>query len=148
MTKKVSKAAEEVQERVFSVYDAYETDSGAEEDGKWFDMQGGIRVKVRRFTSKVAQENRVKLEAPYLRTHRSGKIPEKVSESITIRQLAETILVDWEGLANREGELIEFDVEVAHKILLELPNFRNEIAQLSLVMDNYRIEDAEEAEKN
>lgn len=138
---------------VLSIFDICETDTNAEEEGKWFNdvFQDGsnINVKIRRMTSRKSIETRRRLDkANRMRQRKDGTYAEEVARDIMNRQIASAIIVDWNGIHDRDKSVIPFSEENALKLLNALPTFRDLIAIYSSDMDNFRLVEAEAAEKN
>lgn len=136
--------------------DLFGTDADAEEDGRWFFIGPYMEIKLRRFTCKISRKVRTKLEKPYRRGGFRGKeLPEELAEAITIKQMAQAIIVDWRGKnwktdPDKKGNRrkIEYSQEMAQQLLDASMDFRNQVATLAFDMDGYRVEDKEETAKN
>ena len=134
-----------------SIFDICETDTEAEENGRWFtDIFGdgtNVDVKLRRLSSKVSVNARRRIALPFQRHAKRGELPDNINVKILCRQLAEAVIVDWRGVADKDGA-IEYSADVADMLLTKLPNFRGQILALSMSMDAFRVEDRGDAEKN
>jgi hypothetical protein len=131
---------------LFALFGASETDS---EDGKWFPINKVISVKVRRFKSKKSRTVRERLEAPHKRINKfGGKISDDVQNEITKEHMAEAILVDWKGVTDTDGKLVEYTKATGMKFFTTLPEFMDAIATLSIDLDNYRDEVKEAVKGN
>ena len=136
-----------------SLYDLCETDVEAEENGRWFkDIFGDgsdINVKLRRFTSKASIDVRRRLEKQYKPKQNSrGEYSEEVGTQILCDQVAGAIIVDWENVRGRDRQLLPFTYANARKLLMDLRVFRETVVIMSNAMDNFRLEQSEDAEKN
>jgi hypothetical protein len=58
------------------------------------------------------------------------------------------VIVDWDGIYDRDGQKIPYSKEKALELLKRLPALRDAVLICAQDIDNFRIEDAEEAEKN
>jgi len=146
-------------DEVLSIFDICETDTAAEEEGRWFlNIYGdktNIDVKLRRMTSKRSLEARRRLDKGYKKHIKNGVCPDHVLEKILIEQLAEAVLVDWKGIkvpetvdGKRVAVELPYSKEAAKMLLEKLPNFRLAIIMMSQDIDNFRIEDREDTVKN
>lgn len=127
----------------------FKTDQSREEEGVWIDFGDGIRVKIRRFSSKASVEIRNRLQKPYAEMlRRGGSLPDSVAEEILNRQIADGVIADWEGIEDDNGQPLSATSENKYKIITALPEFRGEIFSVSLERDNYKAALVEEAEKN
>lgn len=133
-----------------SIFDLYETDKTAEEDGKWFDTFGPeISLKIRRYSSKVARDGHNKLYGPVLKVYKTlDKVPENIGVDLTVKHLARFVVSDWKGVFDRSGEEITFSPEAAEVLFNKLPDFAKEVLLTSINMDNYRAENVESIKGN
>lgn len=138
--------------KTVSIFDICETDSSAEEDGRWFkDIFGdgtNIDVKLRHITCSESMNVRRRLDRANRRLMVKGEYPTPVAIKLLIEQVAEAVLVDWRGIIDREGNEIPYSKDAAIKLLTELRTFRDGIVAMAQSIDNFRVEDREEAEKN
>ena len=136
--------------------DRYATDTQAQESGQWVDFGDGIRVKVRRLNSKHSQETRRKLEKPYAATYRNREMPASLQEELMIKQLALSIIVDWEGVDDpdhrpTEGEeqrMLPFTVDNAKRMMSQFSDFRDDIMTAAMEKATFQKAAREEAEGN
>lgn len=135
-----------------SIFDLAETDTSAEEDGRWFkDVFGdetNIDLKLRRMTSKAAMKARRNLEKGYRKHLKNGVYPDDIAIDIMTEHLAKGVVVDWKGLYDRDGNVIEFSPEAALTLLKKLPTLRDMIAVMAQNLDNFRVEAREDTAKN
>ena len=145
-------ATGEIVDVPLSIFDIAETDTEAEESGKWFNdiFENGtnVNVKLRRFTSKTSIKVRQKLEAPYRRKLKSGKLPDEVNAQLMIDQLAEGVIVDWAGVRDRDGKDIPYTVDTAKAILGKLPDLVRILGAITIQMDNFRMSKREDIAGN
>lgn len=133
-----------------SIFDLYETNQDAEENGKWFEEFGPeIKIKIRRFTAAKSRKVREALFKPYLKQFKTfDKIPEDIAEEMTCRHLADGVVTDWSGIFDREGKEVPFSADTAFDLFTKLPDLAKEVVLLSVNMDNYRNEKKEEIKGN
>ena len=125
-----------------SIFDLYETNQDAEENGKWFsDFGPEIKIKIRRFTAAKSRKVREALFKPYIKQYRTAdKIPEDIAEDLTCQHLAQGVVTDWSGVFDRDGNEVPFTADSAHDLFTKLPDFTKEVLLMSLNMDNYKDE--------
>lgn len=127
----------------------FATDTASEEDGKWFELGQGTRIKLRSFQSERSLKVRENLESPYLALKRSGKgIPQTEQETLLIKQMAQAIIVDWEGFTDENDAPVAYNAKTAEKMLNEYREFRNLVARLVTDDDAFKIQEKLESEKN
>jgi hypothetical protein len=116
----------------------YAVDEKLAEEGIWRKLSiGHGRVKVAKKDNPAyrACVSRIILALPAT----ADVNDEKVMDKILSQAMAETILVDWEDLAD-EGEELEYSHEAAFKMLDKYPEFREEVALISIERRNYNPE--------
>ncbi len=132
-----------------SLYETFSTDLAAETDGVWIPFGEGTRVKVRRFQSKPVQMVQQRLQKPYAGLVRGGQsLPDDIAEKITIRLIAEAVIVDWEGVTDREGNILPNTTEAKVQVLTDLPDFRNAVASAAMEREVFKAQSDEESAKN
>lgn len=120
----------------------YKTDKNLEENGVWVDLGDGLRVLVARFNSKRSREVHRRLRRAY--ENFRGDLPEALEQELTIKQMAEGVLLGWEGMTfEDDGPPVEYSVQNAIKALTEFPDFREDVAAIALKRDNYRVQKLE-----
>lgn len=135
-----------------NIFDICETDTKAEEDGRWFkDIFGdgsGVNVKLRHIMSSESMNVRRRLDRANRRLMVKGEYPTAVAIKLLIEQVAEAVLIDWEGVVDRDGKDIPYSKEAAQRLLTELRVFRDGVVSMAQAIDSFRVEDREAAEKN
>jgi hypothetical protein len=137
----------------------YNTDQSLEEEGVWVDFGDGLKVQVRRLTSKTSREYRRKLEKPYTAQFRNREMPDSLQEELLNKQVAGIIIVNWEGVedpdapepkAGEEPKMLPFSHENALKIISnpEFRDFRDDILTAAMERTTFEKEQREAARKN
>ena len=109
----------------------------------------GLRVRVARFGNPRHERILERLRRPYRNILRAGgEIPREAQERITIEATAAAILLDWEGVEERDGRPIPYSREAAVRLLGELKDFRNAVGYLALEAETFRRAALEAAAKN
>ena len=125
----------------------FATDKNLENEGIWEDLGGGARIKVARSGNENYTKRFSELMKPHRRAIKRNTMSDKKAEKILIKVLAETILVDWEGIME-DGVEIAYSVENAIRILTEYKDFRDIVIDVSEAMENYKIREDADTEKN
>lgn len=138
---------------VVSIFDMLETDTAAEENGKWFtDIMGdnsGIDIKLRALGSVESMQVRRRLDRKNKTLMKNGQYASlDVAIKILVEQVAEAVLIGWRGIYDRDKQEIPYSKEAAISLLTKLPKFRDAVVQMATSMDNFRVEQRELAEKN
>lgn len=87
------------------------------EEGRWYDLPGGGRIKVGSIQSRKYQNALNRFMKPYLRLQRAGNLDPEIRDKITGQALAE-IIFDWEGIEDT-GAAVPFSRETARKLLTD-----------------------------
>jgi hypothetical protein len=92
-----------------------------------------------------AYETRTKaLMKPYQYALQKGSLKEEKAEAIVCKVLAETVILGWEGVLDRDGEPLEYSPSAAEKLLKDLPILRNIILKEASDISNFLQENREE----
>lgn len=132
-----------------SLFTAFETDPSATDDGVLFEIIPGVKFRVRRFNSKKVTAVRERLLKPYKHLTKNGQeLPDDIATLIGTKQLAEAVIVDWEGVIDENGIELPYSVKNAYVLLERLPDVKDEIAAFSLNVANYLAAERDEEVKN
>lgn len=124
--------------------DRYATDKTLEEEGVWVDFGDGIMVKIARITSKKSKELRRRLERPLVRKSRGGELSIDQLEYLMTEQLSQAVVQDWKGVTDENGNELPCTPDNCRTILNKFPDFREDIATVSLEKETFRAERHEE----
>lgn len=135
-----------------NLHKIFHTDESLEEDGAWVMVNElyGLRIKVRRLRSEAAIKAYERITRELFGEMKLRKAEDlDASQSLTIlkRQLAESVLVGWEGVYDEDGEEVEFSKEAA-LAMMEMKDFREFVYQAANERDTFREKADEDAEKN
>lgn len=122
----------------------FKTDEKAEVEGVWIPYNSGLEVKVARFGNKKMQKHLRKQNTGH-RTY--GKNLDDVSDEEVIELIADFILLDWKNLKDEDGKNLPYSRENAIRAL-KIKDFREEILEISMDRERYRIQKIENASKN
>lgn len=133
-----------------SFLDRYKTDPNLEENGVWVPFGDGVEFLLARFTSKKSKAVRRELEKPYLRQIRSDSLSPEIQDEITIKQMAEAIVLGWKGVPDPDNESkeLKFSKENVVKLLTRFPDLKDDLAQAALERSTFKAIDMEEAKGN
>lgn len=132
-----------------SLYKRYKTDQKREDGGVWVDLGDGVKFRLRRYKSKIVQDEKRRLEKPYENQIRRGEdLSEDIAKKLIVEQMARAICVDWQGVEDEEGNALEFSVSNAVKLFDELPDLTQELLSESLSRDRFKAQADEDAGKN
>lgn len=139
-----------------SVFDAFGTNTDEERDGVWRDFYGSngvhVRVRIARMGgSNVAfRKTLERLSKPYRKGSLDGtpNIPPEVDTKLFNRAMAETIVKDWQGVYDGEGNDLACSVENVELVLNKASILAEFVAQEARNLDNFAVKVNEEIEKN
>jgi len=123
------------------------TDSTKEQEGVWYDIAEGLRMKIARIGNPLYQKRFQALSKPYRRSIRRGTLSDDVAEKLLVQCLSETIVLDWEGVED-EGMEIPYSKDAAVALLTKYPELRNYINDIANELEGFQEELNEEAEEN
>jgi len=123
------------------------TDSTKEQEGVWYDIAEGLRMKIARIGNPLYQKRFQALSKPYRRSIRRGTLSDDVAEKLLVQCLSETIVLDWEGVED-EGMEIPYSKDAAVTLLTKYPELRNYINDIANELEGFQEELNEEAEEN
>ena len=136
----------------------YGTDEKKDVEGVEFELTDdngeptGAKVILGRFNNPAMKKLRDTLMSKHSKAFRKGKIPMSLIDEITLKCIAEKVLLGWSGLATTapggKSKELKFSKENALKLLTDYPLFREEISELSQDVDAYRRDLIEETKGN
>lgn len=108
-------------------------------DGVWADFEGS-RFLIAHMSSLRFQRKLANLRQPHLSKINRNTIDPKLSQEITCKAMAGTILLGWDQVINGSGEPVEFDDELAAKVLIKQPDLREFISDFATNLEHFRDE--------
>lgn len=132
-----------------SLKKAFGTSKVREEEGTWVDVSDEIRVKLRRFNSRVSKDTMKEYEKGYRAVGKKKLNPEQIEELVT-KVIAKAIIADWEGVTDEDGKDIPCTFENKYAILSdeEMADFREFVANAANDRDVFAKELDADAEGN
>ena len=132
-----------------SLYALFDEPNGEEKDGFILEIcDGDVNIE---FTLARAGGNNKKfatrlqaLMKPYKFAIERGTMKDEVAEAIMCQVIAETLILDWEGVADRDGEVLEYSSDKAKELLLELPALRQMILEEAQNVANFHVSERED----
>lgn len=130
------------------IFKTFKTDESKEQDGVWVQLDDGkSRLKIaRNLNARYKAAQQLKMQR-YKMAAKVKTIPDDVWNDMFNELIAETILVDWEGIT-RDGEPYPYSKENALQAIGELKDFREMVMGFAADMDNFKQELDETTEKN
>lgn len=139
-----------------SVFDAFGTNENGETDGIWCDFYGvngtHVRVKVARMggNNTAYARKMQQLTKPYRKGSVDGtpNIPAEADKSLFIKAIAETIVKDWQGVYDTDGNEVACTPENVERVLSRASILLEFISSEARNIDNYAISANESIAKN
>ena len=122
----------------------FKTDKNAEQEGVWVDYGSGFRVKLGRVGNRKFKEFMLKRGKPHMRKMQQGTMDADTADVLMREAIAQTILLDWEGLLDDNGKPIPYSKEEAKKAL-EIDDFYQEIFDLAQQRELFSVQDDADA---
>lgn len=129
------------------LYDAFETDKSLERDGIFLDYgfntkDEPIQIRIARAggaNTKFAKVLEQKMK-PYKRALANDTMDNKVAEKLLIEAYADSVVIGWTGVEDKEGNALEFNRENVVKLFTDLPDLFLDVQQQSQKSTLYRAE--------
>lgn len=127
-----------------SLYEQYDTNRNKEKDGVWFNFgpgeNGDIRIKIARAGGSNKKFLRVvdRVTRPHRRAIDTEKIDPELLTRLNCEALAESVVLDWENVTDRDGNSLPCTKANVEKILMDLPDLYRDIMKFSQDMKNYQ----------
>lgn len=121
------------------------TNEDKENQGVWRDLGNGAKLLLARLGNAEFSKMFAELTQPYAET--GTKVPVEVQKDISVKCLARTVLLGWEGIYDGEDEL-EYSYDNAVRVLTEVKDFRELVMKLAGDLDAYKDKKDEELEGN
>lgn len=133
-----------------SLYDLYATDPDMEKGGIILNYGEGVRVKIARAGGANANFAKVleRLSRPYRKRLDTGTLDDDTANDLFTRVFAEAVVLDWEGVTDREGKPVKFNADNCAALFKDLPDFFADVRDAATTVSNYRAEEIEEDVKN
>lgn len=101
------------------------TDTQLEQEGVWVDYSPGVRFKIARTENPRYRRRLKQLSEPLRHQLRVRTLSAEQAEDIVTRVVAETVLLDWEGIEHEEtGEPLPYTTDEGYKALTNLRDLR------------------------
>ena len=123
------------------------TDAKKEQEGVWYDIAEGLRMKIARIGNPNYQKRFQAISKPYRRSIRRGTLSDDIAEKLLVQCLSETIVLDWTGVED-EGKEIPYSVEASIALLTKYPELRGYINDIANELEGFQEDFVEEADEN
>ena len=133
-----------------SIYDLFGTNQQAEQDGIVHDFGAYGKIRIARMGGSNKNFSRALEERtrPYRRAFENGALDPEIAETILRRVVAETVVLGWEGITDRDGKEIEYSADACEQLFTALPDLYADVRQQAQAFANYRKGGVETDAKN
>lgn len=126
----------------------FATNKQAETEGVWVDVGKGIRIKIARYENPHYVEALRKKAAPHRAAARAGVMSDDMAEKVLNEVIAETILLDWDGVKDKLGNVVPYSRKEALAALNDMRDFRDLVLNFSKDLELFKLQQDEADEKN
>ncbi len=127
----------------FDLHKEFATDEKSELEGIWEEVSEGAKVLIARVGNDRYTERYKKLGKGIQRQIDRGTLPSEKVQKIFISILADTILLNWEGFANK-GEPLPYNRENCMEMLKDYPDFRQMVWDMANDAETFRLDNRDE----
>jgi len=117
------------------------TNEDLENSGVWRELGNGAKLLLARLGNAEFSKMFAELVQPYAET--GTKVPVDVQKEVSVKCLARTVLLGWEGIFDGETPL-EYSYDNAVRVLTEIKDFRELVLKLAADLDAYKDKKDEE----
>lgn len=130
-------------------YEDFQTDPDAEREGVKIDF-GKYSVRVARAGGENTKFQRLFRQRikPYWRQYENQTLSEELSNKIILSCFADAVVLGWENVRDRKGELIPYSRENVIKVFTELPDFFRMVREEAMKFGNFLAGEVEQAAGN
>jgi len=127
----------------------FETDGNLETEGLWLDY-GDARIKIARAGgSNKRYEKRLEvLSRPHKRLMKADRMPLREMNKLLKQVYAESVVLGWEGVTDREGNVMPFSAENCIRLFDDLPDLWEDVLEQARNSAIFRREVLESDSKN
>ena len=132
-----------------NLYEMFSSDATLEAQGVWFPV-GTARFLVARAggANEAYAKELAKAFAPFQSILEAGAMPEGDANKLFATVFAETVIKDWEGVTDKNGQALEYSKEACAQMLVALPSLFQLIRAFADKLSTYQKKALEGAAKN
>ena len=112
-------------------------------DGVWVEFEGS-RFLIAHMSNLRFQRKLANLRQPHLSKINRNTIDPKLSQEITCKAMAGTILLGWDHVVHNVGEKVEFTEELAASVLIKQPDVREFVSDYAVNLEHFRDDQIEQ----
>lgn len=127
-----------------SIYKVFKTSTQAENNGQWFNYGEGPTGRDQRILLARMGPSNKRFSAAYERFQRefgrqvdSGTLANETARAAMVEMMADSIVLNWEGICDENGQELPYSRENVIKVLTDLPEFFHELRDLASKREHY-----------
>ncbi len=130
-------------------YQLFETSKKHETDGIVLDY-GDFKITVSRAGGANQKYNKLLAEKvkPYRRRFETGTMDNEMSDRLMAEVYAESVVIGWQNVRDRDGQVIAFTRDACVKLFLDLPDLFRDVQEQAMRVANFRAQELEADSKN
>ena len=137
------------------LYDQFETNRDAEVKGVYVEYGKNSKGQVIRFLiSRMGKANKAYSKAmeaatrPHRRAIELGTMDDAQAEELFLKVFCEKIILGWEGVEDRDGNPLKFNLKNAMALMTDLPDLYDDLQEQSKKASLFRTEQMANEAKN
>jgi len=133
-----------------SLYGMFKTNRDYETEGVWIEYGKDTRIKIARAggSNKTYLAAVNKMNAEYKHQIANELLEEEVAEKLLLDVFVNTVILDWEGVSDEDGNPLEFNKENVRQVMGDLPDLFRDIQRMAGTLAIFRAEALEKEAKN
>lgn len=131
-----------------NLHKQFGTDKKKEVEGVWFDITDDIKMLLARYGNPRFKQLVQKFNKPIRSKLRTGTATTEEVNKVLAKAMSQSVVLDWKGVTDESGNVVEYSPEAAYKYLIELPDLMEYLAELSGGLEEYRSGEMETLEGN
>lgn len=115
--------------------------------GVWLEITGGAKLLIARAGNEEYVKRYNRIPTAVRNMIEQGRVSNENAEPVLAALIADTVLLNWEGLTD-DGEEIVYSKDKAIEMIVKYPNFFTLVWDLATEQENFAQDEAEEDSKN
>lgn len=124
-----------------------DNDNSLLSQGCWVEYEGS-RFLVAHMSNAAFQRAVMRGQAPYRKKIEAGSLDPVISRDIMSKAMADSLVLSWDKVVDKDGKAVEFTSELCYKALKNNEDLRDFLSEFSMNLDNFRKSEKEELGKS
>lgn len=133
-----------------STYTAFQTDERMEQTGILLDFGDAGKIKIARAGGANTAFNKkmMALAKPHRHAIQTGLLSGEKAEEMMLDAYATTVVLGWDGITDKEGNVLPFSVDNVKKVFKDLPDLFSQVRKSADDAALFRADELEADVKN